>query len=285
MCYLAAHCVTPDLAALMAVALTGIALATSRGASEHRIPHRVHEVIVRQGHANVGTRSGCALRQGIPEQAVVWPWGHRVLYAVRVGGRLARAVQYNGARVSTLDLPTRDTLTVLAGSQRGSELARRADSSRLTVIRVDLTACGEPLCSLAAGQALLHRSHIAAVLDPSSSGYADALGAALDQLGLDGHPRRAMNTHLDEIVLLTHEVGSDASLVGAPFSARNHAQSVSEPRWCRGSPTGSHRAFRHRDERQDPRVVAGLFQDGVGRLAVAALDTHNRLVAMGLAAV
>jgi hypothetical protein len=54
------------------------------------------------------------------------------------------------------------------------------------VIGVDLAACRGPLRSLAAGQALLLRpdAHIAAVLDPSSSGYADALGAALDQLGL-----------------------------------------------------------------------------------------------------
>ena len=54
------------------------------------------------------------------------------------------------------------------------------------VIGVDLAACGEPLRSLAAGQALLLRpdSHIAAVIDPSSDGYAGALGTALDQLGL-----------------------------------------------------------------------------------------------------
>ena len=108
---------------------------------------------------------------------------------VRVGGRLPHAwVQYNGARVSTLDLPARDTLTVLTTSQHESSWrdAQTAVGHPLTVIGVDLAACGEPLRSLAAGQALLLRpdSHIAAVLDPSSSGYADALGAALDQLGL-----------------------------------------------------------------------------------------------------
>ena len=54
------------------------------------------------------------------------------------------------------------------------------------MIGVDLAACGEPLRSLAAGEALLLRpdSHIAAVIDPSSNGYLEALGTALDQLGL-----------------------------------------------------------------------------------------------------
>ena len=54
------------------------------------------------------------------------------------------------------------------------------------MIGVDLAACREPLCELAAGQALLLRpdSHIAAVLDPSRGGYVEVFGAALDQLGL-----------------------------------------------------------------------------------------------------
>jgi hypothetical protein len=108
---------------------------------------------------------------------------------VRVGGRLPHAwVQYNGARVSTLDLPARDTLTVLAASQHKSSWrdAQAAVGRPLTVIGVDLAACSGPLRPLAAGQALLLRpdAHIAAVLDPSRNGYADALGAALDQLGL-----------------------------------------------------------------------------------------------------
>ena len=108
---------------------------------------------------------------------------------VRVGGRLPHAwVQYDGARVSTLDLPARDTLTILTASQHESSwrYAQAAVGHLLTVIGVDLAACGEPLGSLTAGQALLLRpdSHIAAMLDPSSSGYDEALGAALDQLGL-----------------------------------------------------------------------------------------------------
>jgi 2,4-dichlorophenol 6-monooxygenase len=108
---------------------------------------------------------------------------------VRVGGRLPHAwVRHNGARISTLDLPARNTLTVLTTSQHESSwrAAQTAVGYPLTVIGVDLAACGEPLRSLAAGQALLLRpdAHIAAVLDPSSSGYSVALGAALDQLGL-----------------------------------------------------------------------------------------------------
>ena len=100
---------------------------------------------------------------------------------VRVGGRLPHAwVQHDGARVSTLDLPARDTLTVLAASQHESSwrAAQAAVGHPLAVIGVDVAACGEPLRSLSAGQALLLRpdAHIAAVLDPSSGGHADALG-------------------------------------------------------------------------------------------------------------
>ena len=60
------------------------------------------------------------------------------------------------------------------------------DTRWIAVIGVDLAASSAPLRSLAVGQALLLRpdAHIAAVLAPSDSGYADALRAALDQLGL-----------------------------------------------------------------------------------------------------
>ena len=108
---------------------------------------------------------------------------------VRVGGRLPHAwVQCHGERVSTLDLPARETLTILTASQHKSAWrdAQTAIGHPLTVIGVDFASCSGPLRSLAAGQALLLRpdAHIAAVLDPSSNGYADALGAALDRLGL-----------------------------------------------------------------------------------------------------
>ena len=87
--------------------------------------------------------------------------------------------------MGVLDLPARETLTILAASQHksGWRDAQTAVGHPLTVIGVDLAACNGPLRSLAAGQALLLRpdAHIAAVLDPSG---ADALGAALDQLGL-----------------------------------------------------------------------------------------------------
>jgi hypothetical protein len=58
---------------------------------------------------------------------------------VRVGGRLPHAwVQHNGERVSTLDLPARETLTVLAASQHKSSWrdAQTAVGRPLTVIGV-----------------------------------------------------------------------------------------------------------------------------------------------------
>ena len=182
------------LAALMAAALQRIGLAASRGRIGARIRSVVREVIARQGGhyrtwgLDLGVHYGRGLlNDGDLSNDVVNIESYTPI--VRVGGRLPHAwVQHNGARVSTLDLPARDTLTVLATSQHESSWrdAQLAVGHPLKVIGVDLAACREPLRSLAAGQALLLRpdSHIAAVLDPTSSGYADALGAALDQLGL-----------------------------------------------------------------------------------------------------
>lgn len=182
------------LAALMAVALQRIALATSRGLIGARIRRRVHEVISRQGghYRTWGLDLGVHYESGFLDKGDVSnDPGDIEFYTpvVRVGGRLPHAwVPYNGARVSTLDLPAHDTLTILTASQHESSWrdAQTAVGHPLTVIGVDLAACGAPLSSLAAGQALLLRpdSHIAAVIDPSSSGYAEALGTALDRLGL-----------------------------------------------------------------------------------------------------
>ncbi|MGE5696239.1 MAG: FAD-dependent monooxygenase [Candidatus Sericytochromatia bacterium] len=182
------------LAALMAVAMQRIRPVTSRGRIGARIRYAVQEVIARQGghyrtwgldlgvHYDRGFLNDGDISEDVADVEFYTP-------IVRVGGRLPHAwVQYNGARVSTLDLPARDTLTVLATSQHESSWrdAQKAVGYPLRVIGVDLAACEEPLRSLAAGQALLLRpdSHIAAVLDRSSGGHADALGAALDQLGL-----------------------------------------------------------------------------------------------------
>jgi 2,4-dichlorophenol 6-monooxygenase len=182
------------LAALTAVALQRIALATSRGPIGARIRRRVHEVISRQGshYRTWGLDLGVHYDSGfLDEGGISNDPGDIEFYTpvVRVGGRLPHAwVPYNGARVSTLDLPARDTLTILTTSQHTSSWrdAQSAVGRPLTVIGVDLAACGEPLRSLAAGEALLLRpdSHIAAVIDPSSNGYLEALGTALDQLGL-----------------------------------------------------------------------------------------------------
>ena len=182
------------LAALMAVAMQRIRPVTSRGRIGARIRYAVQEVIARQGghYRTWGLDLGVHYDSGfLIEGDLSTDLGDIEFYTpiVRVGGRLPHAwIQYNGARVSTLDLPARNTLTVLASSQHESSWhdAQTAVGHPLTVIGVDLAACREPLRSLAAGQALLLRpdSHIAAVLDPSSGGHADALSAALDQLGL-----------------------------------------------------------------------------------------------------
>jgi 2-polyprenyl-6-methoxyphenol hydroxylase-like FAD-dependent oxidoreductase len=182
------------LTALTAGAMQRIGRVTSQDRIGARIRYMVQEVIARQGahYRTWGLDLGVHYSRGflvdgdISDDVVNIEWYTPI---VRVGGRLPHAwVQYNGARVSTLDLPARDTLTVLATSQHKSSWrdAQRAIGHPLMVIGVDLAACSGPLRSLAAGQALLLRpdAHIAAVLDPSSSGYADALGAALDQLGL-----------------------------------------------------------------------------------------------------
>ena len=182
------------LTALMAVGMQRIGRVTSRGRVGARIRYRVQEVIARQGghYRTWGLDLGVHYGRGFLDEGDISDDVVNIEFytpVVRVGGRLPHAwVQYNGARVSTLDLPARDTLTVLATSQHKSSWrdAQTAVGHPLTVIGVDLAACRGPLRSLAAGQALLLRpdAHIAAVLDPSSSGYADALGAALDQLGL-----------------------------------------------------------------------------------------------------
>ncbi len=193
------------LAALMAGAMRRIGLATSRGRIGARIRSGVREVIARQGghYRTWGLDLGVHYGHGfLDERHTIDDVVDIESYTpiVRVGGRLPHAwVRYNGARVSTLDLPARDTLTVLTASQHESSWrdAQKAVGHPLTVIGVDLAACGEPLRSLSAGQALLLRpdAHIAAVLDPSNSGHVVALGAALDQLGHDGHRRGELWTH------------------------------------------------------------------------------------------
>jgi len=179
---------------LMTVAMRRIGRVTSRGRIGARLRDRVQEVIALQGgHFRTwGLDLGVHYARGFLDEGDVSDDLMDIEFytpVVRVGGRLPHAwVQYNGSRVSTLDLPARDTLTVLAASQHESSWrdAQTAVGRPLTVIGVDLAVRSGPLRPLAAGQALLLRpdAHIAAVLDPSRNGYADALGAALDQLGL-----------------------------------------------------------------------------------------------------
>ena len=179
---------------LMTVAMRRIGRVTSRGRIGARLRDRVQEVIALQGgHFRTwGLDLGVHYARGFLDEGDVSDDLMDIEFytpVVRVGGRLPHAwVQYNGSRVSTLDLPARDTLTVLAASQHESSWrdAQTAVGRPLTVIGVDLAVRSGPLRPLAAGQALLLRpdAHIAAVLDPSGSGYADALTVALDQLGL-----------------------------------------------------------------------------------------------------
>ncbi len=182
------------LAALMAVALQRIVLAASPGRIGARIRHRVGEVIHHQGphYRTWGLDLGVRYRRGFLDGADdSGDVGDVEFYTpvVRVGGRLPHAwVRHNGARVSTLDLAARDTLTVLTTAHHESSWrdAQRAEGHPLTVVGVDFAGCGEPLSSMAAGQALLLRPdhHIAAVLDPTTDGYRHALRSALDHLDL-----------------------------------------------------------------------------------------------------
>ncbi len=182
------------LTGIVAVAMQRIGRVTSRGRTGARIRGRVQNVIARQGghYRTWGLDLGVHYGRGfVSDGDLSDDVGDIEMYTpvVRVGGRLPHAwVHYNGQRVSTLDLPARDMLTVFTTSQHEPSwrYAQTAVRRPLTVIGVDLATCGEPLRSLTGGQALLLRpdAHIAAVLEPSSSGYAGALGAALDQLGL-----------------------------------------------------------------------------------------------------
>jgi 2,4-dichlorophenol 6-monooxygenase len=182
------------LATLLAVAMQRIRPANFPGRIGARIRHTVREVIVRQGghYRTWGLDLGVHYDNGFLADGVVSDGVEEIEFytpVVRVGGRLPHAwVQHDGARMSTLDLPARDTLTVLAASQHESSwrAAQASVGHPLAVIGVDVTACGEPLRSLSTGQALLLRpdAHIAAVLDPSTGGHADALGVVLDRLGL-----------------------------------------------------------------------------------------------------
>lgn len=179
---------------LTAVAMQRIARVTSQGRFGARSRHKAHAVIVRQGghYRTWGLDLGVHYDRGFLDEDNISDDVQDIEFytpIVRVGGRLPHVwVRHNGARVSTLDLPARDTLTILTTSQykSGWHDAQTAVGHPLTVIGVDLTPGKGPLSSLAAGQALLLRpdAHIAAVLDPSRTGYADALGAALAQLGL-----------------------------------------------------------------------------------------------------
>src|SRR6478672_12924131 len=141
---------------LMTVAMQRIGRATSRGRIGARLRDRVQEVIAHQGgHFRTwGLDLGVHYGRGFLDEGDISDDVVNVAFytpVVRVGGRLPHAwVQYNGARVSTLDLPARETLTVLAASQHKSSWrdAQTAVGHPLTVIGVDLAACG-PLRSLA----------------------------------------------------------------------------------------------------------------------------------------
>ncbi|HEY6577077.1 MAG TPA: hypothetical protein VI029_19605, partial [Mycobacterium sp.] len=99
---------------------------TSRGRSGARVRYVVQEVIARQGghYRTWGLDLGVHYGRGFLDEGDTSAGVVNIEFytpIVRVGGRLPHAwVQYNGARVSTLDLPARDTLTVLATSPHES---------------------------------------------------------------------------------------------------------------------------------------------------------------------
>lgn len=178
----------------MAAGLRVLALAASPGRVGQRIRRRAGAAITNQSetYRTWGLDLGLCYQRGIltggdgsgdvRDVEIYTP-------EVRVGGRVPHAwVMHRGARVSTVDLAARETLTILTTSRYEAcwRDAAAATGCPVTVIAVDPASCGEPLQSHLDGKALLLRpdSHIAAVLDPSKGGHAEVAGSALGELGI-----------------------------------------------------------------------------------------------------
>ena len=178
----------------MAAGLRVLALAASPGRVGERIRRRAGAAIANQSgnYRTWGLDLGLCYQRGILTGGDGSGGARDVeIYTpeVRAGGRVPHAwATYRGARVSTLDLAARETLTILTtpGYEASWRDAAAEAGCPVTVIGVDLASCGEPLQSHLDSKAILLRpdSHIAAVLDPSKGGYAVAVGSTLDKLGI-----------------------------------------------------------------------------------------------------
>ncbi|MFN8089652.1 MAG: FAD-dependent oxidoreductase [Mycobacterium sp.] len=179
--------------AAMSAGLRVLVLAASPGRAGKRIRRNAIAAIARQSpnYRTWGLDLGVRYQHGILTSSCDFGGARDVetyTSEIRVGGRVPHAwVTHRGARVSTLDLAARDTLTILTAAKYESRwlAALTALECRLSVAAVDLEAHTEQLSVLTEGKAILLRpdSHIAAVLDPSCSGYAGVLGATIDELG------------------------------------------------------------------------------------------------------
>ena len=145
-------------------------------------------------------------------------------------------------------------------------MRRQRSDTQLTVM-VPPAACRAALRAVGRGRAGATSTRgvrVAAVIDPSSNGYAAALGAALDQLGLTTLSRRAMNPRLDEIVLLTHQWDSMrawwGTLLGVDPRTVGHGPQSSRQPGC-----GLSSSIPTCDERQS-RSRWGYFTHGIGLL-------------------
>lgn len=178
----------------MAAGLRVLSLAASPGRAGERIRRRAGAAVANQSetYRTWGIDLGVCYQRGILTGGGDFDKKRDAeIYTpeVRVGGRVPHGwVIHRGTRMSTLDLVSRDTLTILTTLRDESTWrdAAAATGHQLTVVGADLASCSEPLHSFMDGKALLLRpdSHIAAVLDPSSGGHTGALSSALDELAI-----------------------------------------------------------------------------------------------------
>lgn len=181
-------------AASMAAGLRVLSLAASPGRVGGRIRRRAAVAIANQSetYRTWGMDLGVCYRHGILTGGDDFDQERDVeIYTprVRAGGRMPHSwITYRGARMSTLDIASRDTLTILTTPRHeaGWRDAAAETGCPVTVIGVELASCGEPLHSHIDEKAVLLRpdSHIAAMLDPSTGGYAVAVRSVLDELGI-----------------------------------------------------------------------------------------------------
>lgn len=190
--------------AVMSAGLRVLVLAASPGRAGKRIRRNAISAIAHQSpnYRTWGLDLGVRYQRGFLTTSSDFGGARDVeTYApeIRVGGRVPHAwVTHRGARMSTLDLAARDSLTILTAMAHESRWldALAALECPLAVIAVELDVHMEPLNALTEGKALLLRpdSHIAALLDPSRCGYAGVLSVTLDELGVRPSTRECLES-------------------------------------------------------------------------------------------